>query len=116
MLIYHPAQITDGCMPKNLRQYIQSPAHQWWINPTDMQRPKKIVLLYHLFNTVIKLIIFYYLPLESRSSRQNLSETCEFLASKTLLTRSINPYQSSSYGPPLLEHKSHAASRDEEIP
>jgi argonaute-like protein implicated in RNA metabolism and viral defense len=103
-------------MPKNLCQYIQSPAHQWWINPTDMRRPKKIVLLCHLFNTVIKLIIFYYLPLESRSSRQNLSETCEFLAFKTLLTRSINPYQSSSYGSPLLEHKSHATWRDEKIP
>jgi hypothetical protein len=45
-------------MPKNLHQYIQSPAHQWWINPTDMRRPKKIILLYHLFNIIIKLIIF----------------------------------------------------------
>jgi hypothetical protein len=109
------SSLSDRCMPRNLRQYILSSTNHWWINPTDMWRPKKIFITIIFFNTTIKLIIFDYLPLESRSSRQNWSETCEFLASKTLLTCSINLYQSSSYGPLLLEHKSHAAWRDEEI-
>jgi hypothetical protein len=61
-------------------------------------------------------IIFGFLPLEPLSSRQNRNETCEFLASKTRLIRSVILYQSLNYGPPLLEHISLAAWRDGEIP